>query len=223
MASFYPIAGKRIFDIAASAIGLVLLSPLLAIVAVAVRLSSPGPAIFRQIRTGQYGRRFSILKFRSMRSASAEGGSLLTAAGDPRITPLGHWLRKTKIDELPQLWNVLAGDMSLVGPRPEVPLYTSQYNPSQKRVLEVKPGITSPQINFDEEALMASRSDKEEFYLAEILPAKLESDLAYCENIRFLADVKILFFTVSQLFLRPFGFLRSSRSAAGVTPSSPDA
>jgi|SRR5882672_9770634 len=206
--------GKRLFDFAASAIGLIVLSPLLALVTLAVKVTSPGPAIFRQQRTGQFGKPFLIFKFRSMRPALAGKGALLTAAGDPRITPIGRWLRKTKIDELAQLFNVLRGDMSLVGPRPEVPLYTSRYDSRQLQVLSARPGITSPQINFDEEALMASRSDKEELYLAEILPAKLECDLAYCENIHFLSDLKILFYTVAQLFLRPLGFLRFKRSSS---------
>ncbi|GAC1635706.1 MAG: sugar transferase [Candidatus Acidiferrum sp.] len=224
--SFYAKFGKRLLDATLAAFGLLLLSPFLALVAIAVRLSSPGPAIFRQIRTGQFEKPFFILKFRSMRPAPAGKGALLTAAGDPRVTPLGYWLRKTKIDELPQLWNVVRGEMSLVGPRPEVPLYTSQYTARQKRVLDARPGITSPQINFDEEALMASHSDKEAFYLSEILPAKLECDLAYCQNVRFATDLKILFGTVAQLFLRPLGLSRASRAATAVTrvtPSSPDA
>lgn len=211
---FYKKFGKRLFDAVISALGLLILSPLLVIVAIAVRLSSPGPAIFRQLRTGQFERPFLILKFRSMRPVPSGKGALLTAAGDPRITPLGYWLRKTKIDELPQLLNVLRGEMSLVGPRPEVPVYTAQYNDRHKRVLLAKPGITSPQINFDEEALMASRPDKEEFYLAEILPAKLECDLVYCENIRLLTDLKILFHTVAQLFLRPLGLAAAKQSTS---------
>jgi lipopolysaccharide/colanic/teichoic acid biosynthesis glycosyltransferase len=119
MPSFYEKTGKRVFDVAASAIGLIVLSPLFVIVAVAVKLASPGPAIFRQIRIGQFEMPFCILKFRSMRAAPQGSGSLLTAAGDPRITALGYWLRRTKIDEIPQLWNVLRGDMSLVGPAPK--------------------------------------------------------------------------------------------------------
>jgi len=213
--SFYTKFGKRLFDTLASACGLIVLSPLLVLVAVAVRLSSPGPAIFRQLRTGRFEKPFQILKFRSMRPAPAGKGALLTAAGDPRITPLGFWLRKTKIDELPQLFNVLGGDMSLIGPRPEVPVYTSQYTARQKRVLLARPGITSPQINFDEEALMASRPNREEFYLSEILPAKLECDLAYCDKIRFFTDLKILVATVAQLFLRPFAASRSDRPPTG--------
>ena len=224
--SFYDKFGKRIFDVVASAMGLIALSPLLAIVAVAVRLSSPGPAFFRQQRTGQFESTFFIFKFRSMRPAPAGKGALLTAAGDPRVTPLGRLLRKTKIDELPQLFNVLRGDMSLVGPRPEVPVYTAQYTPRQKRVLLAKPGITSPQINFDEEAVMAAHPDKEAFYLSHILPAKLDCDLAYAENIRFSSDLKILFHTVAQLFLRPLGISRSvgsSSAVTGTTPSAPEA
>jgi len=213
--TFYTKLGKRLFDAIVSAFGLLLLSPLLVLVAIAVRLSSPGPAIFRQLRTGRFEKPFYILKFRSMRPAPADKGALLTAAGDPRITPLGFWLRKTKIDELPQLLNVLRGDMSLVGPRPEVPLYTSQYTQRQKRVLLARPGITSPQINFDEEGLMASRPDKEEFYLSEILPAKLECDLAYCDKIHFFTDLKILFATVAQLLLRPFSASPSNRPRTG--------
>jgi len=213
--TFYIRFGKRLFDAIVSALGLFLLSPLLVLVAIAVRLSSPGPAIFRQLRTGSFEKPFHILKFRSMRPAPAGKGALLTAAGDPRITPLGFWLRKAKIDELPQLCNVLRGDMSLVGPRPEVPVYAGQYTARQKRVLLARPGITSPQINFDEEALMASRPDKEDFYLSEILPAKLECDLAYCEKIRFFTDLKILFATVTQLFLRPFAASRSNRRPTG--------
>jgi len=219
--SFYTSSGKRIFDATVSGLGLVALSPLLLLVAVAVRISSPGPALFRQIRTGQFGRPFRILKFRSMRPAPAGKGALLTATGDPRITGLGYWLRKTKIDELPQLVNVLLGEMSLVGPRPEVPVYTAQYNDRQKRVLLAKPGITSPEINFDEELLMAAHPDKEGLYLKEILPAKLEFDLAYSEDIRFFKDLRIVLHTVARLFLRPLRPARSasSRSASASTSS----
>ena len=216
--SFYTSSGKRILDATVSALGLVALSPLLLVVAVAVRISSPGPALFRQTRTGRFEKPFRILKFRSMRPAPAGKGALLTAAGDPRVTPLGYWLRKTKVDELPQLFNVLFGEMSLVGPRPEVPVYTAQYTERQKRVLLARPGITSPQINFDEELLMASRPDKEDFYLSEILPAKLEFDIAYCEEIRFWTDLKIVLRTVVQLFSRPLGVAGSVVSRG--TPAS---
>jgi lipopolysaccharide/colanic/teichoic acid biosynthesis glycosyltransferase len=225
MLSFYAKTGKRVLDVAVSAIGLIILSPLLVFVSLAVKLTSRGPAIFRQIRVGQFEMPFFILKFRSMRDGPQAKGSLLTAAGDPRITALGYLLRKTKIDELPQLWNVLRGDMSLVGPRPEVPNYTSQYTQRQRQVFFAKPGITSPKINFDEELLLATRTDKDEFYVSEILPAKLEIDLGYCQNIRFFTDMNILISTVGKLLVHPFGSLRSVRSSpkAPRITSSPEA
>ena len=197
--SFYVKFGKRLFDATAAAIGLLVLSPILVLIAIAVRLTSRGPAIFRQQRTGQFEKPFFILKFRSMRPAPAGKDALLTAAGDPRVTPLGRLLRKTKIDELPQLWNVLRGDMNLVGPRPEVHVYTTLYNPRQKQVFATKPGITGPSILFDEEELLAAHADKDGFYLSTILPAKLEIDLVYREKIEFLSDLKLLFLTFSRL------------------------
>jgi lipopolysaccharide/colanic/teichoic acid biosynthesis glycosyltransferase len=189
-------------DVTASALGLLVLSPLLALVALAVRLSISGPALFRQTRTGQFEKPFFILKFRSMRPAPAGKGALLTAAGDPRITPLGYWLRKMKIDELPQLWNVLRGDMSLVGPRPEVPFYTAHYTSKQREVFSVRPGVTGPSIILNEEELMARRTDKEDFYLSVILPAKVEVDVAYCQKMGFLADMRILLLTFFRLGTR---------------------
>jgi len=199
--TFYARFGKRCCDTLAALVGLLFLSPLLLVTAIAVRLSSPGPALFSQIRIGRFGKPFRILKFRTMRVAPTGPGcgSLLTATGDPRITPLGRWLRKTKIDELPQLFNVLAGHMSLVGPRPEVPLYTARYSERQKRVLLIRPGVTSPQINFDEEALMAACPDKEGVYLSTILPAKIEVGLTYCSNIRLLEDQRIILHTVGHV------------------------
>ena len=192
--TFYQRTGKRWLDLTFASAGLVVLSPLLVAVAAAVRLTSPGPAFFRQKRTGQFGTPFLIFKFRSMRGSSTAKGALLTAAGDPRITPLGYWLRKSKVDELPQLMNVFAGHMSLVGPRPEVPEYTAKYTERQRRILLAKPGVTGPATNahVNEEELLASQPDKEAFYLSTVLPAKLETDLAYCENIRFAQDVKLI-------------------------------
>jgi lipopolysaccharide/colanic/teichoic acid biosynthesis glycosyltransferase len=201
--TFYSRYAKRLFDAAVSAAGLVLLGPLLLLVAIAVRFTSRGPALFSQTRTGLGERPFRILKFRSMQVAPAGAAALLTAAGDSRVTPLGRWLRKTKIDELPQLLNVLAGDMSLVGPRPEVPRYTSRYTPAQKKVFSARPGITGPSIILNEEELMASHPDTEAFYLSTILPAKVAVDLSYCERIRFREDLRILFVTLSRLFYRP--------------------
>src|SRR5208282_277059 len=134
--------GKRLFDLAFSVIGLVALSPVLLLVAMAVKLSTLGPVLFRQQRVGLRGKRFRMVKFRSMVENAEDLGLGVTRDGDPRITPMGRFLRKTKLDELPQLWNVLVGEMSFVGPRPEVPRYVAQYTPEQRRVLELKPGIT---------------------------------------------------------------------------------
>jgi len=195
--TFYIRTGKRLLDLAVSSVGLIVLSPLLLLVAVAVRLSSPGPALFRQVRVGQFEKPFLIWKFRTMRQSNS--GSLLTAAGDSRITPLGRWLRKTKLDEFPQLFNVFSGEMSLVGPRPEVPLYTAHYSAQQKEVFQAKPGITGPSIIMDEEELMAGQPDKEAFYLSTIMPAKLEIDLAYCQNVRFGEDLRMILATAGRL------------------------
>jgi lipopolysaccharide/colanic/teichoic acid biosynthesis glycosyltransferase len=200
--TFYLRVGKRWLDVAVSLIGLLLFGPLLFLFALAVRLTSPGPAIFRQTRTGRFNKPFYILKFRTMKATTSDAGSLLTAAGDSRITPLGRWLRETKIDELPQLLNVLTGDMSLVGPRPEVPLYTASYSEPQKKVFAERPGITGPSIIFDEEELMAGRPDKEGFYVTEILPKKLEIDLAYCADICLTKDLRLLFLTFARLSQR---------------------
>lgn len=201
--SFYVRFGKRCFDAVVSFIGLLVLSPFLLLIAIAVRLTSPGPALFSQIRTGQFEKLFRILKFRTMRMTPLSSGPLITASGDPRITPLGRWLRKTKLDELPQLFNVLAGHMSLVGPRPEVPLYTSGYTEQQKKVFSARPGITGPSILFDEEELLARCPDREHFYFSTVMPAKLEIHRAYCANIHFTEDLRILFHTLAGLFRRP--------------------
>jgi lipopolysaccharide/colanic/teichoic acid biosynthesis glycosyltransferase len=204
MPSFYARSGKRLFDAIFSFFGLFLLAPVLFVIAIAVRLSSPGPALFSQVRTGRGGRTFRILKFRSMRaSRNSDAGSLLTASDDSRITPLGRWLRKTKADELPQLFNVLFGHMSLVGPRPEVPRYADCYSLAQRQVFSARPGITGPSIIFNEERLMAGRPDKERFYIDAIIPAKLEIDLAYSSNIRFASDLRFLALTLARLFRSP--------------------
>lgn len=209
--------GKRLFDAVLSSIGVTLLSPLLLVVAISVRLSSPGPALFSQIRTGRLGKPFRIFKFRTMIAALPSSGSLLTASGDPRVTPLGRWLRKTKIDELPQLFNVLMGQMSFVGPRPEVPIFTARYDRRQRAVLLVRPGITCPGIDFDEEELLANAEDKEDFYVNKILPAKLEADLAYCRSIRFWTDQKIILQTVAGVLVRFGGGADGIRPAIAST------
>jgi lipopolysaccharide/colanic/teichoic acid biosynthesis glycosyltransferase len=200
--SFYCRAGKRWFDAACSLFGLIVLSPLLFLVALFVKLTSRGPAFFRQVRVGQFGRPFQIFKFRTMKDNRSGSGPLLTAEGDPRITLFGKWLRKSKVDELPQLINVLLGDMSLVGPRPEVPRYVGKYTDRQKTILLVKPGITGPSVNVYEEQLLGGHLDKETFYLTTILPAKLEIDIAYCESISFTEDVRLILQTFWKIFMR---------------------
>ncbi len=181
--TFYTKAGKRWLDLALASTGVVVLSPVLLSAALAVRLTSAGPIFFRQVRVGLDGRPFRIFKFRTMYVDRSSADSLLTASGDSRITSVGRFLRSAKIDELSQLFNVLAGDMSLVGPRPEVPKYVAVYTEEQQRVLSVKPGVTGPAANMLEEELLAGQTDTEQFYLTTVLPAKLRIDCDYCENV----------------------------------------
>lgn len=188
---------KRLLDLVASAVGLVVTSPLMLVAALAVRLESPGPVIFRQERIGQFGKPFEILKFRTMRAGAP--GAQVTTGDDPRITRVGSWLRSTKIDELPQLLNVLRGEMSLVGPRPEVPKYVAQW-PEDARalVLSVRPGITDPaSIEFRREAeVLAAVPDPERHYVEEILPRKVELYSEYVRTRTFRGDLRIVFATL---------------------------
>jgi lipopolysaccharide/colanic/teichoic acid biosynthesis glycosyltransferase len=202
--TFYTRAGKRALDVTLAVPGLIVLSPLFLIAGAAVRFTSRGPAFFRQVRVGQREKPFRIFKFRTMYQRNENTGreTYLTAAGDPRITPVGRWLRKTKVDELPQLINVLLGDMSMVGPRPEVSAYTDTYNERQRAILAAKPGVTGPSANVDEEELIASHPDKDDFYLTTVMPAKLEIDIAYCENINFAGDVRQIVRTVATVFFK---------------------
>lgn len=200
--TFYSLIGKRYLDASLAFLGLIVLSPVLCLAALIVRLTSPGPVFFRQTRIGQFGRPFQIFKFRTMVVNGNANGPLLTASGDPRVTPLGRFLRSTKVDELAQLLNVLSGEMSLVGPRPEVPEYVAAYTKRQQRVLLVKPGITGPAASMYEEELLGDQADKERFYLSTVLPAKLETDIAYSENIRISTDLKLIFHTIARVIVR---------------------
>lgn len=202
--SFYKRVGKRWFDAVCALAGLLLLLPLFIVIAIMVKLTSQGPVIFRQERIGLAGKPFLIWKFRTMAWQPQGDGGLLTAAGDRRITPFGQGLRKSKCDELPQLFNVLKGEMSLVGPRPEVPLFTKQYSKEQLGVFCVRPGITGPTANrfLLEEEMLAGHPDKQGFYVAAILPAKLEMDLEYCRNISFNKDLNLLAHTFANLLFR---------------------
>lgn len=188
---------KRIFDILVSGIGLLCLSPLLLIVAIWIKLDSPGPVFYRQVRVGRYNKDFRIFKFRSMRIGS-DKGSLVTIGGrDPRITRSGYFIRKFKIDELPQLINVLVGDMSLVGPRPEVRHYVNYWTPEQMHVLDVRPGITDPaSIKYrNENELLAQAEDPEKYYIEVIMQEKIKLYLEYTEKSSFWYDIKLIFQT----------------------------
>ena len=188
---------KRLFDILVSGIGLIYLSPLLLIVAIWIKLDSPGPVFYRQVRVGRYNKDFRIFKFRSMRIGS-DKGSLVTIGGrDPRITRSGYFIRKFKIDELPQLINVLIGDMSLVGPRPEVRHYVNYWTPEQMHVLDVRPGITDPaSIKYrNENELLAQAEDPEKYYIEVIMQEKIKLYLEYAEKSSFWYDIKLIFQT----------------------------
>ncbi len=195
---------RRAFDLTAASVGLVLLSPVFLVVALAIRRSSPGPVFFRQVRVGRGGEPFRMTKFRSMRPDAEKLGGQLTVGADPRITPIGAWLRKTKIDELPQLLDVVRGDMALVGPRPEVPKYVAHYTPEQRRVLEVRPGITDPaSIQYrDESEVLAKAADPERAYIEEVMPHKLAINLEYQARRTLLSDVGVIFATLARIVRR---------------------
>jgi lipopolysaccharide/colanic/teichoic acid biosynthesis glycosyltransferase len=193
---------KRMLDLLAAVAGLALLGLPMIAVAIWIRLDSPGPALFRQQRVGRGGRPFHIHKFRTMVADAPARGPALTAADDPRITRAGRWLRRTKLDELPQLIDVIKGDMSLVGPRPEVPQYVSLYPPGlRERLLGFRPGLTDPSsLRFaDESALLACAADPEREYREVLLPAKLMASLAYAEQATLRSDLGVLWQTLRQL------------------------
>lgn len=188
---------KRLFDIVASGLGLIVLSPLFLILAIWIKLDSKGPVFYRQVRVGRDNKDFRIFKFRSMREGS-DKGSLVTIGGrDPRVTRSGYWIRKFKLDELPQLINVFIGDMSLVGPRPEVRHYVDYWTPEQMHVLDVRPGITDPaSIKFrNENELMEQAEDPEKYYIEVIMQEKIKLYLEYVERHSFWGDIGLIFKT----------------------------
>ena len=188
---------KRTFDIIASGLGLIVLSPLFLILAIWIKLDSNGPVFYRQVRVGRHNKDFRIFKFRSMR-VGADKGSLVTIGGhDPRVTRSGYFIRKFKFDELPQLINVFLGDMSLVGPRPEVRHYVNYWTPAQMRVLDVRPGITDPaSIKFrNENELMEKAEDPEKYYIEVIMQEKIKLYLEYVDNHTFWGDIGLIFKT----------------------------
>jgi|ERR1700732_362042 len=196
------LALKRALDVLCSAIGLVILSPFFLLIAVAIKLESRGPVFFRQERVGRGGWPFCIFKFRSMVAAGPLLGGAFTVRADSRITRVGAFIRKSKLDELPQLINVLKGDMSFVGPRPEVPEFMNFYAPEQRAIiLSLRPGMTDyAAIHFrDESSLLDPRNDPVEIYRHKIMPIKFAYYQRYCHDIGFLNDLRIILATVSLL------------------------
>lgn len=192
---------KRVFDVLFSSIGLVILSPLLLICAVWVLVDSKGPVFYQQDRVGRKGLIFKLIKFRSMKTGSDRSGLLTIGGRDARITRSGYYLRKYKLDELPQLFNVIRGDMSLVGPRPEVPKYVALYTPEQRLVLEVRPGITdwASLKYFDENEILGKTEDPERVYINEIMPTKLSINIEYLHSRSLLTDFKIILLTLLRI------------------------
>jgi lipopolysaccharide/colanic/teichoic acid biosynthesis glycosyltransferase len=197
-------AVKRIFDLIISAIALVALSPLLIMIGVSIKLDHRGAVFYRGVRIGRNGRPFRVIKFRSMRMDAERIGGVTTADDDPRITRVGWWLRKTKVDELPQLVNVLVGEMSLVGPRPEVERYVRLMTDEERVILSVAPGLTdwATLWNSDEGALLAGVADPDEMYLRVIRPEKIRLQLEYVRRRSFWIDITILLRTAAAIVLR---------------------
>jgi lipopolysaccharide/colanic/teichoic acid biosynthesis glycosyltransferase len=190
--------GKRLFDVCVALVGLIALSPVFAGIAVAIRCTSRGPALFRQIRIGQGGRPFTILKFRTMVEGATDLGPNVSPAGDPRVTRIGAVLRRRYLDEIPQLLNVLRGDMSLVGPRPETPEFVALYTLDERRVLQVRPGMAGPStLAFDSEAeVLAGEQDAHGYYVHRVLHERVGADLEYLARQSFLYDLHVIFKSV---------------------------
>jgi lipopolysaccharide/colanic/teichoic acid biosynthesis glycosyltransferase len=197
--------GKRTFDLLCAGAGLLLLSPLLLGIALWIKLDSPGPVFFRQQRVGRFGVPFRIHKFRSMAESAAQGGLQITVGADPRITRAGRFLRRSKLDELPQLIDVVMGTMSLVGPRPEVSRYVAMYPAALRdKVLSVRPGITDPaSIEYrDESTLLAQADDPERVYIEQVMPVKLRYAAQYVDQMSVPNDVRLILATLRSLMSR---------------------
>ena len=191
---------KRIFDIISSLFGLILLSPFMIIIAILIKLDSKGPIFFKQVRVTKNGREFKIFKYRTMKIGS-DKYSQITVGKDSRITKVGDFLRKYKLDEIPQLINVLIGDMSLVGPRPEVPKYVALYTEEQREILKVRAGITDyASIEFsNENDILANEADPEKAYIEKIMPKKIELNKKYLSEISVMTDIKIILLTIKKI------------------------
>ena len=196
---------KRIFDLLSCSIALLLLFPFMLLISMAIVLNSRGGVFYRQMRVGKNNRDFHLYKFRTMRTGSDKQRLITVGNRDERITTVGYFLRKTKLDELPQLVNILKGDMSIVGPRPEVRKYVDLYSEEQRRVLSVLPGLTdyASIAYINENALLEQSDNPEQTYINEIMPAKLQLNFKYIENQSFFVDLKIIFKTIGGIFLPP--------------------
>lgn len=195
------VLGKRLFDLIVSSVAIVFLSPVFLLIALLIKLDSKGPVFFLQSRVGKNEKEFKIFKFRTMVVDAEKLGKQITVGRDSRITRVGHFLRKYKIDELPQLFNVFNGTMSFVGPRPEVPRYTALYNSEQRQVLRVRPGITDlASIKYrDENEVLAKSKNPEKTYIEEVMVDKLQLNLDYIRNRSFWVDLKIIFQTIYKI------------------------
>ncbi len=193
---------KRAIDFFLALIGLIVLSPLFILIAILIKKEDGGSIFFRQTRVGQNGKLFKIYKFRTMVENAEKLGALVTKEGDPRITKIGKILRKYKLDEIPQLINVIKGEMSLVGPRPEVPKYVKYFEKDYQEILKVKPGITDfASLEYiDEEKLLKNAENPEKIYIEEILPKKIKYYKKYLKEIGLLTDVKLIFKTIFKVF-----------------------
>lgn len=194
---------KRLFDIVLTLTALVVISPILIAIGLIVVLDSRGPMVYKQQRVGKNGKSFCLYKFRTMKHHSDKQGLLTIGERDPRITRIGYFLRKSKLDELPQLWNVLVGDMSIVGPRPEVKKYVDLYDERQRRVLNVRPGLTDPASleYIDENKILESFDHPEEAYINIVMPRKLELNLDYIERRSFFFDLFIMVRTLMRIVM----------------------
>lgn len=190
---------KRLFDIGASAVGLIILFPALLIVAILIKIKTPGPVFFLQKRVGRYGVQFTILKFRTM--VVGHTGNTVSVSGEGRITPLGAKLRKYKLDELPELWNILIGDMSFVGPRPDVQEYVVKLRKEERKILDLRPGLTSPaSIKYaNEEEILASVPDPLKYFDEVIWPDKMRINIDYYMNRTFIGDIALILKTIFRI------------------------
>lgn len=195
---------KRVFDIVASGFGLFVMSPVFFILAIWIKLDSKGPVFYRQVRVGRKNRDFRIFKFRSMRVGADKMGLITVGGHDPRVTRSGYFIRKYKLDEFPQLINVFIGDMSLVGPRPEVRKYVDLYTPEQMQVLDVRPGVTSlASIRYrNENELLEKAEDPDQYYINVVMQDKLAIDLEYIRNVSFGYDIRLVFHTFWEIIRR---------------------